>query len=64
MSADAISRYGSLKSVYLEKAIQSLIVIAQMVQKGLVNEKISDEQYKGILLNLKEEKKEFKITRK
>jgi programmed cell death protein 5 len=64
MSPEAISRYGTLKSAHLEKAIQSLVIITQLVQQGTIKEKITDDQYKDLLLRLSPQKKEFKITKK
>jgi len=64
MSPQAISRYGTLKSAHLEKAIQSLVIITQLVQQGSIKEKITDEQYKDLLQRLTPQKKEFRITKK
>ena len=64
MSPEAIARYGNMKVVHTEKAIQSIIVIAQLVQKGKIQEPISDEQYKNLLMRLHPEKREFTITKK
>ena len=64
MSPEAITRYGSMKAVHTEKAIQSIVVIAQLVQQEKIKEIISDEQYKNLLLRLTPEKKEFRIHKK
>lgn len=64
MSQEAIARYGNIKAVHTEKAIQSIIVIAQLVQQGKIKEIISDEQYKNLLMRLTPEKKEFRIQKK
>ncbi len=64
MSPEAISRYGNMKAVHTEKAIQSIVVIAQLVQQGKIKEIISDEQYKNLLMRLTPEKKEFRIQKK
>lgn len=64
MSPEAIARYGNLKAVHTEKAIQSLIVITQLVQQGKIRETVSDEQYKGLLQRLTPEKKPFTIRKK
>lgn len=64
MSSQAIARYGNLKSVHTEKAIQSIVLIAQLVQQNKITEIISDEQYKNLLQRLTPEKKEFRITKK
>ena len=64
MSPQAIARYGNLKAVHTEKAIQSIIVIAQLVQQGKITQPISDEQYKELLLRLTPQQKEFRINKK
>jgi len=64
MSPEAIARYGNLKAVHTEKAIQSIVVIAQLIQERKIKEPITDDQYKNLLLRLTPEKKEFKIHKK
>ena len=64
MSPEAIARYGNMKAVHTERAIQSIVVIAQLVQQGKITQPISDEQYKNLLQRLIPEKKEFRITKK
>ncbi|MDP3919091.1 MAG: DNA-binding protein [Nanoarchaeota archaeon] len=64
MSADAIARYGNLKAVHGEKALQSLMVIAELAGEGKLPAKITDGQYKQLLVQMNPEKKEFRITRK
>ena len=64
MSADAIARYGTLKAAHPEKAIQSLIVISQLMQSGRIQGQVTDMQYKQILQSLTEKKRETRITRK
>ncbi|MBI5797969.1 hypothetical protein HZA98_03655 [Candidatus Woesearchaeota archaeon] len=64
MSTEAIARYGNLKAVHTEKAIQSIAIIAQLAEQGKISAPISDEQYKDLLRRMTPEKKEFKITKK
>ena len=64
LSPEALTRYGNLKAVHTEKAIQSIVVIAQLIQQGKIKEKVTDEQYKNLLLRLTPEKKELRITKK
>ncbi len=64
LSPEALARYGNLKAVHTEKAIQSIVVIAQLIQQEKIKEKVTDEQYKNLLLRLTPEKKEFRITKK
>ncbi|MBS3159534.1 hypothetical protein J4436_01990 [Candidatus Woesearchaeota archaeon] len=60
MTKDAIGRYHTLKSMHPEKAIKVISLIAQKAQE--ITNKITDEQFKNILLSI-EPKKEFKIRR-
>lgn len=64
MSADAIARYGALKSAHLEKALQVIMIIAQAAESHQLKEKITDEQFKNILRQLQQPQREFKLTRK
>ena len=64
MTAEAISRYGNLKAVHTEKAVQSIVAIAEMVHQGKIQQAITDAQYKDLLLRLTPEKREFTITKK
>ncbi len=64
LSAEAVTRYGNLKTVHPEKAVQSLIIIAEMVQEGRIKTRVSDAQYKALLVQMRPEKKEFRIKRK
>ena len=63
MSREAVSRYGNLKAAHPEKAIQSIVMIVEMVQQGKLS-KVSDEEYKKLLQMMTPKKKEFKLTRK
>ncbi len=64
MTPEAVSRYGNLKVAHTEKAIQSIAMVVQLVQQGKIHEKLTDDMYKNLLLNITPEKKGFKITRK
>jgi len=64
MSRDAVSRFGNLKVAHPEMAVQLMAFIAQGVQAGRIQEKISDETLKNILSSLQQPKKEFRLTRK
>lgn len=63
MTKEALERYGNVKVAFPEKAIQVLIVLAQLIQTGRIS-KIDDDYLKEILKKLTPEKKEFKIKRK
>lgn len=64
MTQEAISRYGTLKSAHHEKALQAITLIAQLVSQSQIKEKITDQQFKNLLLRLEPEKRETKIIRK
>jgi len=60
MTKEAIERYGNLKSAHPEKAIQAITLIVQLIQSNQLTQKLSDEDFKNILLQL-EQKKDFKL---
>ncbi|MBI2109984.1 hypothetical protein HYT58_02310 [Candidatus Woesearchaeota archaeon] len=62
MASEAISRYSNLKMAHPEKALQVLTIMAQLIQKGKIKEKISDRELKNILLQLTDPKKQTKIS--
>ena len=64
MSQEAISRYGALKSAHLQKALHAIAIIAQLASQGEIKEKITDEQFKKLLVSIEPEKKETRIIRK
>lgn len=63
MTREAISRYGNLKSAHPDKAVQAVAIIAQAVESGQLKEKLDDEQFKRLLMQLTPPKKEFKFIR-
>lgn len=62
MSQEAITRYGALKSAHQEKALQAIALIAQLGSQNQIKEKITDDQFKQLLMRLEPQKKETKIT--
>ena len=64
MSQEAILRYGNLKSAHPQKALQAMAFIAQLGSQDQIKEKITDAQFKQLLLKLEPEKRETKIIRK
>ena len=62
MTKEAISRYGNLKVAHPEKAVQALVVLAQLLQQNKIT-MIDDTILKDVLLKLTPPKKEFKIKR-
>jgi DNA-binding TFAR19-related protein (PDSD5 family) len=63
MTKDAIARYSTLKSAHPEKAIQTLVLLAQLIEAKQVDI-IDDQHLKMLLVKINPEKREFKITRK
>lgn len=64
MTNEAISRYGNLKSAHPELAIQVIAIIAQGIEMGQIKEKITDEQFKDLLIRIQKPKRDIKIQRK
>ncbi|MBS3152809.1 hypothetical protein J4230_05365 [Candidatus Woesearchaeota archaeon] len=64
MTQEAIERYGRLKSAHQQKALQAMVLIAHLGSQNQIKEKITDEQFKDILMRLEPEKRETKIIRK
>jgi len=62
LTKEAAERYSNLKIAHQEKAIQVLVLLAQSIQTGQLNQ-VNDEQLKELLKKLTQ-KKEFKIRRK
>jgi len=60
MTQEAIERYGRLKSAHQ----QAMVLIAHLGSQNQIKEKITDEQFKDILMRLEPEKRETKIIRK
>lgn len=63
MTKEAVSRYAALKSMHPEKAMQALLVLAQLIQAKQAAV-IDDIHLKMLLAKINPEKKEFTITRK
>jgi DNA-binding TFAR19-related protein (PDSD5 family) len=59
---EAKERFGALKTMHPEKALQVLMLVGQAMQQGQVKI-IDDDKLKSILIKINQ-KKEFKITRK
>ena len=52
MSKEAISRYGNLKVAHPDKAVKAISFIAQAVRLGKIKETVTDEQFKGLLMEI------------
>ncbi len=61
---EALARYGNIKTAHQEKALQLIVVLAQLLQSGRIKQKIDDSTLKSILSRLTGEKRETKIIRK
>ncbi len=64
MTKEAVTRYGTLKSAHPDKAIQAAVLISQLASQNQIKEKITDQQFKSLLMRLEPEKRETKIIRK
>ena len=62
MTPEAIARYGTLKTAHPEKALQAIAMIAQAAAQKQIAEKVTDEQFKNLLLKLEPENKKTKIN--
>lgn len=63
MSKKAISRYGNLKVAHPETAIKAIAIIAQASQLGQIQKQITDLEFKTLLLEIQQGKKQFKFKR-
>lgn len=63
MSKEAISRYGAVKMAHPETAVKAIAFIAQAAQLGHIKEKLSDDDFKSILNEIKEGKTNFKFRK-
>lgn len=61
MTKEALQRYGNIKTVHPEKAMQLLVLFGQMIQTNQI-ETIDDETLKNVLIQMNP-KKEFKIKK-
>ncbi len=62
MAPEAFARYSTLKTAHPEKALQAVAMIAQAASSGQVAGKVTDEQFKALLLRMEPEKKQTKIN--
>ncbi len=62
LTKEAITRYYNVKSAHPETAIQVLSLLAQSLQYGNIKEKITDEQFKSLLIQITQ-KKEFRLLK-
>ncbi len=57
---DALERYGTIKAAFPERAVQLLVVMAQLIQQGKAKQ-VDDVLLKRILLQLTPKKRETQI---
>lgn len=62
LTKDALSRFGNIKAAHPEKAIQVLVILGQAIQEKQI-QKVDDNTLKQILMNLTQQKKDFKIKK-
>lgn len=62
LDKNALMRYGNLKSAHPEKAMQALVVLAQLIQNKQITRVLTDEEFKALLMQMTEEKRETKIS--
>lgn len=63
LSKESITRYYTLKSAHPEKALHVITIIAKLAESNQIQEKLTDEQFKQLLLNMEKPKREFKIRK-
>lgn len=64
LTGEAISRYGNIKSAHPEKAIQIITFIAQLAHNNQIKNKLSDQEFKQMLMYITQEKRTTRIIRK
>lgn len=63
LTKDALLRYNNLKLAHHDKAIHAATIIAQAVSTRQLNKKLSDKEFKEILIELDKGKKEYRIKK-
>ena len=61
MAKESISRYGNLKIAHPELALKVISAIAQAAQFGQIKKPLTDEEFKGILLEIQQGKRTLKF---
>ncbi|MEK6934917.1 MAG: DNA-binding protein [Nanoarchaeota archaeon] len=64
LDSEALERFGNIKMVDPEKALQVAALIVQNVEVGNLNDVLGDDQFKEVLIKLQGDKREFKFNRK
>ena len=63
LTREAISRLGNLEAAHPDLALKAAVLISRAAQTGSIREKITDEQFKAILKQIQEPRKEIKIRK-
>jgi DNA-binding TFAR19-related protein (PDSD5 family) len=63
MSREAVSRYGAVKMAHPETAMKAIAFITQAAQTGHLKQKLSDEEFKTLLNEIKEGKTRFSLKK-
>lgn len=63
LTNEALQRYNNLKLAHQEKAIHAATIITQAVSVDQLTRKISDKEFKEVLIALDKGKRDFKIKR-
>ena len=63
MSKEAISRYGNLKMAHPQLAIKVIAMIAQASQLGQILKPLTDNEFKNLLIELQQGKKQFNFKK-
>lgn len=53
----ALQRYSNIKLVNKEKSLQIITLLYQFISTGQIKEKLTDEQFKNLLMHLNQDKK-------
>ncbi|MBN2566587.1 hypothetical protein JXB02_00705 [Candidatus Woesearchaeota archaeon] len=63
LTKEALSRYGNVKTAHPDLAVQVLIILAQAIQQGQVNE-VDDILLRTILEKIAPKRRDFTVTRR
>ncbi|MBI2130589.1 hypothetical protein HYU10_02355, partial [Candidatus Woesearchaeota archaeon] len=63
LSKDAVIRYGGIKAADPEKAVQILLILLQLIQSGRITEKVDDQAFKKLLMQMAPKKREIRISK-
>ncbi|MEK6812628.1 MAG: DNA-binding protein [Nanoarchaeota archaeon] len=63
LTGEAITRYGTVKTAHPELALKAATLIVQAAQNSGLREKLTDEQFKELLRQLQQPRKETRIRK-